>query len=266
MVNLWTDVEALARLSRSERRVERLPLGASRERGGDPAVTFPPFRGRSDFEFHVVENPARIVSGDYADGFLIGEHTLAIVMADVSGKGIPAAVLMGITRSVVRNICPYTGSPGEALTRVHKILYEAELGSMFLSIFLGYYDTRTGVLRYANAGHPLPLRIGAGGEVSSFGATTGPILGILDVAPYDELVDRLHPGETLLLYTDGVTEASTADDEFFGAERLRALLRGRSGAPVEEICRLVARSLDEFQEGRRHDDATLLALRRTAGG
>jgi phosphoserine phosphatase RsbU/P len=264
MHNVWTDVDALARLARSEHKAERDSLGARASRRGEPeTILYPPFRSNDRFEFHTVESPARMVSGDYADGMLLPGGTLAVVMADVSGKGIPAAVVMGISRSVIRNICAYSGSPGDALTRVHKILYEADLDSIFLSIFLGYLDLRSGAFRYANAGHPLPYRIAADGEVRRFGTVTGPVLGILNVGRYAEQEERLGRGEALLLYTDGITEAKSPLGEFFGDERLRGLLAEHGRAPVAALCTRVAAAIEEFQGGIRHDDATLLAVRRS---
>jgi len=265
MHNVWTDVDALARLARSEHKAERDSLGARASCRGNPeTILYPPFRGDARFEFHTVESPARMVSGDYADGMLLPGGVLAVVMADVSGKGIPAAVVMGISRSVIRNICAYSDSPGEALTRVHKILFEADLDSIFLSIFLGYLDLRTGAFRYANAGHPLPYRIASDGRVRPFGSVTGPVLGILNVGRYTEKEERLGHGEALLLYTDGITEAKSPMGEFFGDERLQGLLAQHADAPIAALCARVADAIEEFQGGVRHDDATLLAVRRAA--
>ena len=265
MHNVWTDVDALARLARSEYKAERDSLGARGSRRGDPeTILYPPFRDDDRFDFHTVEVPARMVSGDYADGMLLPGGVLAVVMSDVSGKGIPAAVVMGISRSVIRNICAYSDSPGDALTRVHKILFEADLDSMFLSIFLGYLELRSGRFRYANAGHPLPYRIAIDGEVEPFGSVTGPVLGILNVGRYAEDEAHLGRGEALLLYTDGITEAKSPRGEFFGDERLRGLLERHAEEPVAELCARVAEAIEEFQGGVRHDDATLLAVRRSA--
>jgi len=264
MHNIWTDVDALARLARSEHQAERDSLGARATRPGvNETILYAPFHDEDRFEFQTAESPAQMVSGDYADGMLLPGGTLAVVMADVSGKGIPAAVVMGISRSVIRNICAYSDSPGDALTRVHKILFEAELDSMFLTIFLGYLDFRTGAFRYANAGHPLPYGIAADGTVRPFGSVTGPVLGILDVGRYAEKEERLGPGEALVLYTDGVTEAESPGGEFFGHERLRRLLAANARAPVSDLCARVAETLEEFQGAVRHDDATFLAVRRS---
>ena len=167
--NLWNDVDALARLALSERGVSEATRGGHEPRSPLPKSAFPPFCDRQDFEIHTVESPARVVSGDYCDAFLLSEGTLAVVMADVSGKGVPAALLKGILRSMIRNVSTFSASPGDTLTRVNRMLYEAHLGPMYVTIFLGWYNTRIGTLRYANAGHPHPYLIDREGRASKFG-------------------------------------------------------------------------------------------------
>ncbi len=117
-------------------------------------------------------------------------------------------------------------------------------------------------MRYASAGHPKPYLIDRHGRVSAFGEATGPILGILDVKGYGEKEGRIEVGERLVLYTDGVTEVAGPDGEFFGPDRLAALLAERATDPLDRMLSRVARRIDEFQTGRRRDDATLLALQR----
>jgi sigma-B regulation protein RsbU (phosphoserine phosphatase) len=135
---------------------------------------------------------------------------------------------------------------------------------MYVTIFLGWYDTRTGALRYANAGHPTPYRIDRSGRVTEFGAATGPLLGILDVERYSEGEGCLEVGDRLVLYTDGVTEACDPVGAFFGQERLGTLLSRCASMPVKRLCEIVAGEVDAFQAHRRQDDATLLALHRKA--
>jgi phosphoserine phosphatase RsbU/P len=260
--NLWTDVEALARLAVSERATARGLPGRGVGSAPFPAVSFPLFPEREEFAVHAVESPAKLVTGDYYDLFFVSEDRLAIVMADVSGKGVPAAVLKAFTRSMVRNVSTFSLSPADTLTRVNKILHDASLGAMFVTVFLGWYDTRTGALRYANAGHPRPYLIGRDGRISMFGEATGPILGILDVKRYGEGEQPIGEGERLVLYTDGYTEALSPDGDFFGSERLAALLAEHATEPLDRLCELAAKRIDEFQAHQRQDDATILALRR----
>lgn len=171
---------------------------------------------------------------------------------------------MAVTRSVVRNVAAPGASPGATLTRVNRILYDVRLGAMFVTIFLGLYDVRTGLLRYANAGHPRPYRVCARGRVTAFGEVTGPILAIPDVREYGEAEERLAVGDRLMLYTDGVTEARSPGGGFYGHRRLKGVLARHAGAGVKRFCERVARDVDAFQAGRRQDDATVLALQRRA--
>lgn len=264
MRNLWTDIDALARLARSERVAEH-------ESHLAPAARRPILREglsdsleRGDLAIHAVDSPARVVTGDSYDFFFVTDDVLAVMMADVSGKGIPAALLMGVTQSMVRNLSSVSESPGDTLTRVNRILHETHLGAMYVTIFLGWYEARNGTMRYANAGHPTPYRIDHGGRVSEFGAATGPLLGILDVERYAEGEGCLEVGDRLVLYTDGVTEARDPVGAFFGRGRLENLLSRCASMPVRRLCEIVAGEVDAFQAHRRQDDATLLALHRKA--
>jgi sigma-B regulation protein RsbU (phosphoserine phosphatase) len=262
MKNLWTDIEAISRLARSEQAVEGASKGARPVRVPASRKIFPAFPEREEFEVHAVESPSKMVTGDFFDFFLVSEGTLAISMADVSGKGAPAALMMEVTRSMVRNLSSVSSSPAETLHRVNRILYEANLGSMYLTIFLGWYDVGTGALTYSNAGHPVPYRVGRDGDVAPFGEVTGPILGILDVDGYGEDVAQVGVGERVVLYTDGVTEATSPDGEFFGPERFKEILARYAGCRLDRMCQLVARHVDEFQANQRYDDTTLMALGR----
>ena len=262
MSSLWTDVEALARLASSDQAAERALLEARAGRSARDPADLPFVKERDEFEVHAAEAPARVVSGDYTDSFMVTRDTLALVMADVSGKGTPAAVLKGVTRSVLRNVSSCSASPGETLTRLNRILVEAELGSMFVTIFLGWYDVARGSLRYTNAGHPPPYLLERSGRVRSFGDVTGPILGILDQDGYAEMEEGIGVGDRLVLFTDGVTEARSPEGGFFGHSRLMRFLAGHAGLPSERLCHRLRGLVDEFQAHHRQDDATLLVLHR----
>jgi sigma-B regulation protein RsbU (phosphoserine phosphatase) len=262
MTNLWTDVDAIARLARSARKAADAGSARPAISSPPPPGTFPPFPDRPEFDIHAVDSPARVVTGDAYDFFFVDETLLAVVMADVSGKGIPAGLLVGVTRSMVRHLSSASASPGETLTRVNRILYQTDLGAMYVTIFLGWYDTRTGVLAYANAGHPRPFRLTPGGAALPFGEVTGPILGILDVEGYVTREERLGVGDKLVVYTDGVTDATAPDGEYFGASRFADLLARNSAQPVDRLCAIVADRVDAFREQARQDDTTILALQR----
>jgi sigma-B regulation protein RsbU (phosphoserine phosphatase) len=261
--NLWTDLEALRRLARSQR-VARFVQGSGTvsHRGVPPSGPFPPFPKLPELEIHATDLTARLATGDFCDFFFLSESELALVMADVSGKGVPAAVLRGVTRSVLRNLASTEASPGETLSRLNRILCEADLGSMFLTLFLAQYRVSTGLLRYANAGHPVPFRIGRNGVVELFGEVTGPILGILDSRVYAEREEWLAVGDKLVLFTDGVTEARDPGGDFFAPSHLGACLQEQATSPPDILCERLGRSVRAFQQGCHQDDATVLVLQR----
>lgn len=262
--NLWTDVEALDRLARSARAAEERGgngAGPTAERPwpGEAPALLPESRG-AGFELATFERPAASVSGDLLDAFAIGPFEIAFVVGDVSGKGIPAGVLGAFTRSILRHVAPLGEAPGETLERVNRILCGARLDAMYITLFFGVLDVRTGRLRFANGGHPSALRLGQRGKAAGFGAATGPILGQLDRRRFDTGTLRLEPGDLVVVHTDGVTEARRRDGAFFGRSRLaRALERLATRSP-DGARNEVAASLLAFEGDRRHDDATLLAL------
>jgi sigma-B regulation protein RsbU (phosphoserine phosphatase) len=258
--NLWRDVDALMRLSRSARALEGDPGSGAAETPAD-GDEFLPASEHGTFVIATRELPARVVSGDLVDAFQLPDGAVALLIADVSGKGIPAGVLRAFTRSIVRHVAHCSASPGETLVRVNAILHDARLDAMFVSLFLGWLDPATGLLRYANAGHPSPLRVVPGGRPTPFGSATGPILGILDVRVFGTEETRLTPGETIVLYTDGVIEARGTTGRFLGSGPLAELVARHSSDPVDTLCEAVAGTVDTFQDGHRHDDATLLAVR-----
>lgn len=260
--NLWTDLEALQRLARTEQAAQRHAGGHAVRSHSQIREPFPPLPRREEIDLYALDMTARLASGDYCDFFFLSETTLALVMADVSGKGVPAAVLRGVTRSVIRYLAPSSQTPGETLMRANRILCGARLGSMFVTLYLGCYDTRTGKLTYANAGHPVPYRISQRGSVEPLGAVTGPILGILDEREFETQEETIEAGDRLVLFTDGITEARNPCGEFFGGVQLAAALAQHAALGLEEFCEALASSVRGFQSGRPQDDATILALQR----
>jgi len=263
--NLWTDVEALDRLARSARTAE----AGDEDRLDSPGRSAPlearPLLPRSrgaGFEIASSDRPARFVSGDLLDAFPLGKGTVAVVVGDVSGKGIPAGVLGAFARSIVRHVAPLGADPGDTLERVNRILCGARLDAMYVTLFLGILDTGTGLFRYANGGHPPALRL-LGGKAIPFGGATGPILGLLDRRPFDTGQITLRRGEIVVVTTDGVTEAERTDGESFGLPRLAALLEGLERPTPSAACEAIEAAVEAFEGDRRHDDATVLALRFT---
>jgi len=224
---------------------------------------FPAYPERPEFKLHAVNMPASQVAGDFFDFFFRDERTLVVIMADVSGKGVPAALFMAVARTVIRNLTGHCAGPAATLRQANEVLREGNVGSMFVTLFLGWYDTVSGRLRYANAGHPRPCVVDVEGHVDSAGEVTGPILGILPDQDYTDGEISLAPGESLVLYTDGLSEARDPAGEFFGTERLARLIEKQAGQPVDGLCEAVAQAVGRFQDREQRDDITMLVLRRS---
>ena len=223
---------------------------------------FPPFPERKEFDLYAKNGPARFVAGDFFDFFFIDEKTLVFTIADVSGKGIPAAMFMVITRTLLRNIALAGKPPAEVLNEANRILFADNERGMFVTLFLGYYDLQSGKVWYVNAGHNQPYCMDRFGGIRKFGSVTGTILGISEELKYEDAHEVLNPGETLILYTDGFPEARTSSGEFLNEKRFQALLERHGSQPVMDLCEKVFQKAMDFQEQKPVDDLTILGLRR----
>jgi sigma-B regulation protein RsbU (phosphoserine phosphatase) len=225
-------------------------------------VTFPPLSGRGDFDLHAEMTPAKAVGGDLFDFSLLDEDHLAFVIGDVSGKGAPAAIFMAMTQTLLRGATRQRMSPGECLDHVNQTLAAHNPRSMFVTIFYAILDLRTGELQYANGGHDSPYVVSAGGCAALPSKERSLMVGIMEEAKYETERHTIQPGEMLLAYTDGVTEAMNAQDEFFGSQRLEACLRTHAAAGAQELVAGVQAAVGEFADGApQADDITILALR-----
>ncbi len=225
----------------------------------------PGWRFAADYE------PAREVGGDLYDVFKLRgdrddassrDDVVVLLIADVTGKGVPAALLMADTKALLHAAADNATGPGDALMRVNRILALERRSSLFVTASLAQVDVRTGNVRIANAGHEAPLVIRTDGRIESLDAS-GFILGMFGDAGYQESVGSIGPGETALLYTDGVTEARNPDGAFYGEPRLRALLGGLAGATADDVRRALVEDVTEFRAGAdAHDDLTILVVER----
>jgi sigma-B regulation protein RsbU (phosphoserine phosphatase) len=213
------------------------------------------------FTLSAVNLPAKTVAGDFFDFFFVDPRRLAIVMADVSGKGIPAAVFMAVARTKLRDFAAADKSPAQVVAEVNRSLARENERAMFVTLFFGYYDTHTGELLYVNAGHnpPYLVRRSAGWETLQ---PTGPLVGPFREATYREARCRLEPDDLLLLYTDGVTEANCGDGDLFGEPRLEQILQLAPGLSPATLCETITAAVRDFSRGDLQDDVTLLSLRR----
>ena len=225
------------------------------------------FPSRPDLQMFARMIPAREVGGDFYDYFWLSDQKLGMVIADVSGKGVPAALFMAVARTLLRAIAPSAASPGACLALANDLLAQDNEATMFVTLFYGILDTATGELEYANGGHNPPYLIGPGSEVSQLPGTGGMALGVMEGTPFKEGRARLEAGSTLLLYTDGVTEAFNPADEEYGELRLAQQLAGSKGADVEVLLKRLFDSVSQFADGApQSDDITCLAIHYGASG
>ncbi len=252
----------LAEMDQAEKlRAQEMKHAAMIQRSILPS-NFPPFPDRGEFQLHAAMTPARGVGGDLFDFFLLDDDHLAFAVGDVSGKGVPAALFMAVTRTLLRATAPHQTSPAECMRYMNGALAAQNASGMFVTFFYGILDTRTGEIQFANAGHNLPYVFSSDGSMRTLEDRGGPVLGLFPNLTYDMATAQLAPGEGLLVFTDGVTEARNPADEFFEDERLEAYLRAHAAEPVEQLVSGLHKHMEQFAAGApQADDITALALR-----
>jgi sigma-B regulation protein RsbU (phosphoserine phosphatase) len=211
--------------------------------------------------------PARSIGGDFYDAFPLLDpdrpRHLGVVMADVSGKGISAALLMAFVRPVVRSALDRTGDPVEALERTNHILVDERRTGLFVTILAGVLDLDSGVFTFANAGHEPPLLAPPGGVEPRQVVGSGPLVGVFGRLDLPTCRIEIRPGDRLVLYTDGLTDAMSPAGTRFGEERLRTTIRDTCDGHAADTCEAVIRSVLAFQgNADPADDLALLVLRR----
>jgi len=210
-------------------------------------------------DLHAEMHPAREIGGDFYDYFLIDANRLAIIVADVSGKGTPASLFMAVSRTVMRSIAG-AGDMASGMEEANRLLATQNSACMFVTIFHGVLDLSSGVLRYCNAGHNPPYLLRASGGRDTL-AGTGVPFGIDADMPYRIAETVLYPGDMLFLYSDGITEAFDQDGAEFGTARLEAALEaGRGGSAAELVARVLGATAAFAEGADQSDDITALAL------
>ena len=222
---------------------------------------FPPFPDKREFELHALNLPAKFIAGDFFDFFFMDDDTLSFVIADVSGKGISAAMFMAVARTMLRDNSLPSEAPASIMKKVSDLLSLENDKLMFVTMFYGHYDIRTGELRYVNAGHNPPYLIRKNGKMEEL-EPTGPLAAVFPDAEYAERTVRLEPGDLLVCFTDGVTEAYSDGGGLFGEDRFMKLLSGISSEPAGKICSLISDEVLKYSSGDLKDDVTLVVLRR----
>lgn len=222
---------------------------------------FPAFPDRHEIDIYATMDPAKEVGGDFYDFFMVDERHLAIVMADVSGKGVPAALFMVIGKTLIKDHTTPGRDLGQVFTAVNNLLCEANSEGLFITAFEGVLDLVTGEFNFVNAGHEMPFICKAGGEFEAHKLRRAFVLAGMEDMRYRAGSMPLEPGDKIFQYTDGVTEATNAQEELYGMDRLHAVLnRVKDGTP-HEILPAVKKDIDAFvSEAPQFDDITMLCL------
>ena len=223
---------------------------------------FPAFPEHREFDLYAMMVPAREVGGDFYDFFFIDADHLAVIIADVSDKGVPAALFTMISRTIIRSIVRQRKSPSQVLAETNDLLCEGNDTGMFVTVFIAYYHLPSGQFTYSNGGHNPALSFGPNGASKKLARKHGPALGVRPGLPYKEDVETLEPGQIIVLYTDGVTEASSPQDELFGLDRFSKLVCSCESLKLWQMINHIDKELKDFQQGNQFDDITVLALKR----
>ena len=222
---------------------------------------FPPFPERREFDIFATMVPAKEVGGDLYDFFFIDENRLCFLIGDVSGKGVPAALFMAITKTLLRTEAKHGLSPEEVLSRVNDTLVPDNDACMFVTIFCAVLDVRTGKVEFSNGGHNPPLVLRAG-TFEYMQVPKGFVVGAMEGIKFTKGEYTLDPGDVIFLYTDGVTEAMNPEDELFSERRLKEYFSKLTDRSVEEIVEGVKDEIKLFVRDREQsDDITMLALK-----
>ena len=222
---------------------------------------FPPYPDRTDMDIYALMDPAREVGGDFYDFFLIDRDHLGLVMADVSGKGIPAALFMMVSKILVQNFAMAGISPAKVLETVNRQICSNNREQMFVTIWFGILDLRDGTLTAANAGHEYPVLKTPGGAFEVYKDRHGFVIGGMEGIHYKEYTLKLEVGASLFLYTDGVPEATNAAQELFGTERMLDALNSAEDGSAQGILTHVRKAVDSFVgSAPQFDDLTMLCI------
>ena len=255
-------VDTLKRyISDAEARIDaELAFAKAIQHSALPSI-FPPYPNRKEFAIWACMDTAKEVGGDFYDFYFVDEDTLAFLIADVSGKGIPAAMFMMEAKTLLKSYAESGMGVAEVLTQANNKLCEGNEAGMFVTVWMGCLNTRTGEVTYANAGHNRPVIRHADGSVEMVKSRPGLVLAGMEDIRYRANTVQLKPGDLIYLYTDGVTEATNADNGLYGDNRLLAVLEGNTDADVHAVCANVKTDVDIFVgDAPRFDDITMLAL------
>lgn len=245
-----------------ERVATELEVARSIQEGILPCL-FPAFPSHIELDVYATLNPAKEMSGDFYDFFLVDDDHMAMVMADVSGKGVPAALFMMVSRSLIKTTTQTGISPKEVLEKVNNQLCENNEGELFVTTWLGVYQISTGEMVCSNAGHEYPVIRRVGGEYELFKDPHGFVLGGMEDMKYSEYTIKMEVGDRIFLYTDGIPEATNAEEELFGNHRmLESLNRYRYHSTQEQLEGMLQDVENFVGAAPQFDDITMIAFQR----
>ena len=223
---------------------------------------FPPFPDRDEFDIYALMRPAKEVGGDFYDFYFIDGDTLAIVVADVSGKGIPAALFMMRSKSILKSYAEAGIAVADIFTNANYSLCQGNDTGMFVTAWMGFVNLKTGVCKFANAGHNPPVIKRKDGTYEYLKSKVGFVLAGMEGIVYKEQEVELKPGDEIFLYTDGVVEATNINTVLFGDDRLQASLDAHCKEDAETMCKSILKDVDNFVgEAPQFDDITMLSLK-----
>ena len=258
-----TYIENIQRITAERERIgAELNVAAQIQADMLPCI-FPPFPDKKGIDIYAHMAPAKEVGGDFYDFFLLDDDHLALVMADVSGKGVPAALFMVISKTLIKDHAQITRSPKVILEKVNNILMENNAEEMFVTVWLGIMEISTGKITAANAGHEYPVVRGADGSFTLIKDKHGIVVGAMEDIKYRQYEMEIEPGGCLFLYTDGIPEATNEQEEMFGTGRMLDALNQDPNASPEKLLSNVMTSVNAFVgSASQFDDMTMLAMKR----
>ena len=261
-VSLKDYIKQLTETTAAKERIEsELKIAHDIQMGILPKI-FPPFHDKPDtFGLYAMIEPAKEVGGDFYDFFYIDDSHFCFVIGDISGKGVPAALFMAVTKTLIKSTSAGDVDPGRILTKVNSDLCQENDACMFATIFCGILNTETGEVLYANGGHNPPLIIGSGGEATFLEVSTNLVVGAMKDYVYKTDSAALKPGDAIFMYTDGVTEAMNEKDELFSEKRLHEKLNSMHGRTTKEVISHVMEEIVFFtRDASQSDDITMMMI------
>jgi sigma-B regulation protein RsbU (phosphoserine phosphatase) len=228
---------------------------------------FPPFPDRHEIAIYAEMHPAKDIGGDFYDFFFIDDTHLGFVIGDVSGKGIPAAIYMAVARTMIRSIASQVLDPALCLSKVNEMLIPESDSNTFVTVFYGVLETTTGLILYCNGGHNLPFLVRQGGTAEQIEDSPGILLGKFANIVFEPNALQLKPGDRIVMYTDGVTEAMNSAEDMYEEDRLQCLLESYKPDSVNNLVRgVLVDVLTHVGKADQSDDVTVLSLEYRGSG